>query len=147
MGTGGASWATELSPINLAYSVSVGYAAVATDGGHISDVADPSAWALSSLGNVNWIALQNFASTLLDKAATIGKAVTTVFYGSPLKHSDWTGCSTGGRQGLQLAKRYPLQYDGILATAPGIYYISTNVALYWAQLVMNQLGLELSINF
>ena len=147
MGTGGGAWATELSPATLAYPVSVGYAAVATDGGHASDVADPSAWALSSRGNVDWIALQNFASTSLDEAATIGKAVTTAFYGSPPKHSYWTGCSTGGRQGLQLAQRYPLQYDGILAAAPAIYFMSLNVALYWAQLVMNQLGLDLPVNF
>lgn len=142
MGTGGGGWATELGALSLSYAVSQGYSAVATDGGHVYDLTgDPTPWALTSPGNVNWALLQDFAAVALDDAATIGKAVTTTYYGSPPKYSYWNGCSTGGRQGLMMAQRYPSQYDGILAVAPAIDWPSFVVAQYWPQIVMNQLGL------
>ena len=142
MGTGGAGYATGLGEHTLASAVSLGYSAVATDGGHASlAVFDAATWALSSPGNVNWVLLQDYAAVALDDAATIGKAVTAAYYGSPPKFSYWNGCSTGGRQGLMLAQRYPSQFDGILASAPAISFPSFSVATYWPQLVMNQLGL------
>jgi Tannase and feruloyl esterase len=141
MGTGGGGYATEFVLWTLPYPASLGYSAVATDGGHLSDVFDPSSWALSSPGNVNWVLLQDFAAVALDDAATIGKAVTTAFYGSPPEYSYWSGCSTGGRQGLMMAQRYPSQYDGIIATAPAINWDKAVAGDYWPQLVMNQLGI------
>ncbi len=140
MGIGGAAYATELGVLSLPYAVSLGYSAVATDGGHPSVYFDPSSWALSSPGNVNWFLLQDFAAVALDDAATIGKAVTRAYYGSPPRYSYWNGCSTGGRQGLMMAQRYPTQYDGIIAAAPAINWEKVLVAGYWPQLVMNQLG-------
>lgn len=140
MGTGGGGYATELGAQSLPYAVSLGYSAVATDGGHVSSLFEPPSWALTSPGNINWALLQDFAAIALDDAATIGKAVTTAYYGSPPRYSYWNGCSTGGRQGLMMAQRYPSQYDGIMASAPAINWASSIVAGYWPQLVMNQLG-------
>ena len=46
------------------------------------------------------------------------KAIITAFYGTNSRYSYWNGCSTGGRQALMEAQRFPLDYDGIIAGAP-----------------------------
>src|SRR5439155_18193716 len=46
------------------------------------------------------------------------KAIIQAFYGSAPKLSYWNGCSTGGRQGLKEAQKFPDDYDGIIAGAP-----------------------------
>lgn len=46
------------------------------------------------------------------------KALISAFYGSAPRYSYWNGCSTGGRQGLAEALRYPADYDRIIAGAP-----------------------------
>ena len=51
------------------------------------------------------------------------KAIITAFYGKPPQFSYWNGCSTGGKQALTEAQRYPKDYNGIIAGAPANYMI------------------------
>ena len=53
-------------------------------------------------------------------ATVAGKQIAKAFYGSDAKRSYYTGCSTGGQQGLIEAQYYPNDFDGILAGAPVI---------------------------
>ncbi|KAH7385558.1 feruloyl esterase-like protein B precursor [Phaeosphaeria sp. MPI-PUGE-AT-0046c] len=140
LGNGGGGWSAMVEDnATLAWAASEGFAVVTTDGGHIGG-AGPEEWALLSPGNLNWNLLTDFASTALDDAATLGKAVTKAYYGKAPDHSYWNGCSQGGRQGYMMAQRYPEQYDGILATAPAVGYGQIFMQFYWAQAVMNDLG-------
>jgi hypothetical protein len=139
LGAGGGGWVTGADNGTLAWAASEGFAVVTTDGGHRADAAIGD-WALVSPGNVNWILLQDFASTTLDDAATLGKAVVQAYYREKPTYSYWNGCSTGGRQGHMMAQRYPEQYDGILATASAMNWGRMLMQEFWPQAVMNELG-------
>ena len=140
LGTGGSGFAMSEGAQALAPAIAKGYAAGATDGGHVLDPFDPSSWALLSPGNVNTQLLLDFASVCLNDMAILAKAVTESYYGEYPRYSYWNGCSTGGRQGLQNAQSYPDLYDGILAASPAIDLAIGVVAWYWGQLIMNTLG-------
>ncbi|RBR15644.1 uncharacterized protein FIESC28_07285 [Fusarium coffeatum] len=139
VGVGGGGWSTG-DVDDLAAPASRGYAAVTTDGGHLLANRQELGWALTSSGNLDLHALQNFAAVSLDDAATLGKTVVETYYGKKPKYSYWNGCSTGGRQGHMMAQRYPTQYNGILASASAFNWDKFVVSEYWPQLVMYSLG-------
>lgn len=60
-----------------------------------------------------------------------GKAVAKAFYGHAARRSYYTGCSTGGQQGLIEALYYPADYDGILVGAPVINRTWGHAAVLW----------------
>ena len=137
MGIGGGGYATSGGDSPMGNGLSMGYSVGSTDGGHELNGRSAASWALVSPGNVNTYLLQDFASVALNDMTVIGKAVTESFYQKAPAYSYWKGCSTGGRQGLMMAQRYPEAYDGILAAAPAINWANFIVAEYWPQLIMN----------
>jgi feruloyl esterase len=50
----------------------------------------------------------------------VGKTITKAFYGEPHSKSYYLGCSLGGRQGIDNADKFPNDFDGIVAGAPGV---------------------------
>src|ERR1700735_5570481 len=54
----------------------------------------------------------------------VGQEITKTFYARPHTKSYYLGCSTGGRQGLKAAQEYANDFDGIVAGAPAISFIS-----------------------
>jgi hypothetical protein len=61
-----------------------------------------------------------------------GKQAFGAFYGSKPKLSYWNSCSTGGRQGLMEARRYPADFDAISAMAPANPMTGLMVQSMWA---------------
>lgn len=75
----------------------------------------------------------DFAYRGTHKAVLASKAIVQTYYGNDIDHAYWRGCSTGGRQGLMLAQRYPWHFDGIIAGAPaGIQPAYINI--FWRTL-------------
>lgn len=138
LATGGSGYAAGLFEYNLAPVVQLGYAATSTDAGLSGDPYSPALWALDAAGQVNMDLLTNFASRSVHDMAVVGKQITAQFYGEMPHHSYWSGCSTGGRQGLESAQTYPEDFDGIVAGAPAIDWARYVVAEQWPQVVMRE---------
>ncbi|WP_238016056.1 tannase/feruloyl esterase family alpha/beta hydrolase [Dactylosporangium sp. AC04546] len=119
-----------------------GYAAASTDAGVPMSRAGHPTWALRHDRTIDTALLDNFAYRSVHDMSRIGEQVTTRFYGRPPTYSYFTGCSTGGRQGLVEAQRYPGDFDGILAAAPAISWNRLNFAQLWPQVVMNETGVH-----
>jgi feruloyl esterase len=94
----------------LAAALQEGYATASTDTGHAG------ANASFALGHPE--KLIDFAYRAVHEMTLKSKAIIATFYGRAPRFSYWTGCSTGGRQGLMEAQRYPEDLDGIIAGAP-----------------------------
>ena len=89
-----------------------GYAVANTDTGHQGAGGD-FAWAANAPQK-----LIDYQYRAVHELTVAGKAITAARYGRQADKSYWLGCSTGGRQGLKEAQRYPDDYDGIVAGAP-----------------------------
>jgi feruloyl esterase len=110
-----------------------GYAAGATDTGH---EGGSGSFALDANGRLNWQAIQNNAYLGIHDMTVVGKALALAFYGKAPRYSYFVGGSTGGRQGLMEAQRYPDDYDGIVSGCPAINWHRFIPAILWPQVVM-----------
>ena len=97
----------------MAEALKRGYATASTDTGHVG--ADTR----FAFGHPE--KMVDFAYRAVHEMAVASKAIIAAFYGQPARLSYWNGCSTGGRQGLMEAQRYPDDFDGIIAGAPANY--------------------------
>ena len=110
-----------------------GYAAGSTDTGH---EGGSGSFALDSTGHLNWLLIRDNAYLGTHEMTVTAKALIDAFYGTPARHAYFNGCSTGGRQGLSEAQRYPADYDGILSGAPAINWTRLHVEQMWGTVVM-----------
>lgn len=65
-------------------------------------------------------------------AALAGKAIVESLYGSAPAKSYFSGCSSGGQQGLSEAQRFPWDFDGILVGAPSPTFSGPMMNYLWA---------------
>jgi feruloyl esterase len=92
----------------LAEAVTAGYAAASTDTGH--EGGDPAF-------TLDEAALVDFAHRAIHEMTVAAKSIVEARYASGPELSYFSGCSTGGRQALTAAQRYPADFDAIVAGA------------------------------
>jgi len=117
-------------------ALQAGYAAAATDAGH---TGFSGSFALNPDGTLNWQLIADFGYLGIHEMTVTAQELVRRFYGRPFR-SYFNGCSTGGRQGLMEAQRYPKDYDGIAAGAPAINWTKFHPAQFWGQLQMRLAG-------
>jgi feruloyl esterase len=103
-----------------------GYAVANSNMGHDSG-AEPGAWFAFD----NRQAEIDFGYRAVHLTANAAKGVIAGYYGRPVEHSYFEGCSTGGREGLIEAQRFPNDFDGIVAGAPVLHYQELNAGHTW----------------
>src|SRR5947208_11164391 len=113
--------------------VAQGYAAGATDTGH---EGGSGSFALDANGRLNWPSIVDNAYLGIHDMTVVGKALTQAYYGKAPRYSYFVGGSTGGRQALMEAQRYPNDYDGIVSACPAINWHRLLPADLWPQVVM-----------
>jgi feruloyl esterase len=106
---GNGAWAGNISYPAMAAALAAGYGTVSTDTGHVG-------------GNANFMVghpekLVDFEERAVHEMTVTAKAVAAAYYGSAPQKAYFNGCSTGGRQALTAAQRYPADFDAIVAGA------------------------------
>jgi hypothetical protein len=113
-----------------------GFAVVSTDTGHKSHhpgfdfafVRDQQAYL-------------DFAYLANAEVATLAKELIAQYYGRPAAYSYFSGCSTGGREGMILSQRYPTAFDGIISGDPAMRTGLSNLAIgKWIPVAFNQIA-------
>jgi len=96
----------------MAAALARGYATGSTDTGHVGNTA---AFAMGHPEKVT-----DFAWRAVHEMTVSAKSIINAQTDSAPKYSYWNGCSAGGRQALKEAQRFPADFDGIVAGAPGL---------------------------
>lgn len=130
IGGGGYVGGTESS---LVAPLRQGYAAGATDAG---SPGTDATFFLNADHSINYQRARDWGYLGIHDMTVRAKALVSAYYGGGPRYSYFNGCSTGGRQGLTEAQRYPADYNGILAGSPVINLIEVNAAQMWPQLLM-----------
>jgi feruloyl esterase len=103
-GYGNHGFAGNIDYVDLGPELNKGYAVAGTDTGH---QGSGTAW----MQNMQQIV--DYGSRGIHETAVKSKAIVEAFYGKKPKYSYFNGCSTGGKEGLMAAQRYPEDFDGI----------------------------------
>ncbi|MEN5364142.1 tannase/feruloyl esterase family alpha/beta hydrolase [Brevundimonas intermedia] len=120
-GGGGFDGGLHGAVLTLSGPAAKGYAAIATNAGH--DASGRADWAAGQPERiVDWGYRANHL------ASVVGKAVSQEYYAAPAVNAFFHGCSTGGRDALMMAQRYPDDYDAIVVGAPATRYTAIMAA-------------------
>jgi Tannase and feruloyl esterase len=122
-GVGNGGWNGAIRYGALAEGLGRGYATAATDTGH------SGASAAFALGHPEKIV--DFGYRAVHEMTAQGKAIVRAYYQRAPQWSYWVGCSSGGKQGLKEAQRFPNDYDGIVAGAPANYWTHLMAGSLW----------------
>ncbi len=114
----------------MAASVKAGYAAAGTDTGHVG-------------GNADFVPghpekLVDFAYRAIHEMTVTAKAIAAAHYAARPTRAYFNSCSTGGRQALIEAQRYPDDFDGIAAGDPSWDQMRLYAARVWLNTYVNR---------
>ena len=107
--SGGGGFAGSVAGANRA-ALSKGFAVASTDTGHRGGDAS---WAISAPHVPAQGAVTDYYHLAVHNVTVAGKQLATRFYRGSISYAYFQGCSTGGRQALVAAERYPDDFDEI----------------------------------
>ena len=114
-----------------------GFATAYTNTGHDSRVEPGALFAHDNLQK-----LVDYGFRAVHLTAETAKAFIQTAYERAPAYSYWDGCSTGGRQALISAQRFPDDFDGIVAGAPVLDFSGTMIWGAWNGKAALEAGLD-----
>ena len=124
VGGGGFSGGLDAAFLLLWGPLGKGYAGMATDVGH-------EATASAKFAHESRQQYVDYAYQGNHVAAEFAKTLIASYYGQPTTRSYFFGCSNGGRDALMEARRFPEDYDGIIAGAPAAGWSKLMTSFAW----------------
>jgi feruloyl esterase len=126
VGGGGYVGSLAIQAADFPPSLEAGFAVAITDAGHESELGllaelDGS-YGLLPDGEPNQAAREDFAYRAVHLSTVVGQKLTEAYYEVGTMNSYFDGCSTGGRQAMVEAQKFPTDYNGIIAGDPAIGY-------------------------
>jgi feruloyl esterase len=125
LGTGNGGAGGVISYAALSSGLQKGYATANTDMGTTTTGLDFS----FGIGHRELVLDWGYRATHL--MTVVAKQVANTYYGRAAQYSYFTGCSTGGHQALTEARRYPDDYNGIVAGDPANNRVRLHMVGYW----------------
>ncbi len=119
LAVGNGGWAGNIETGAMAAGLARGYATASNDTGHKSGSAS------FAVGHPE--KLIDFGYRSMHEMALRSKTIIQSFYNRSPQLSYYQGCSTGGRQGLMEAQRFPEDFDAIIAGAPVNNVVHLNI--------------------
>ncbi|KVE04587.1 tannase/feruloyl esterase family alpha/beta hydrolase [Burkholderia anthina] len=129
--------ALDMAPTGTPTPLANGYATFGDDSGHQSSSITDGKFA------ANDESLANYGGLSLKKTHDVAMALIRKRYASAPGKTYFFGSSTGGRDGLSEAQRWPADYDGIVVNRPALNYTGlrlSNVVLGRALYLNNGAG-------
>ncbi|MGY6241566.1 tannase/feruloyl esterase family alpha/beta hydrolase (plasmid) [Burkholderia ambifaria] len=129
--------ALDMAPTGTPTPLANGYATFGDDSGHQSSSITDGKFA------ANDESLANYGGLSLKKTHDVAMALIRKRYASAPDKTYFFGSSTGGRDGLSEAQRWPADYDGIVVNRPALNYTGlrlSNVVLGRALYLNNGAG-------
>lgn len=109
-----------------------GFATASTDTGHDAAKEPGALFAYPGPKNPNAARkVTDFAYQAVHETAVLAKKIIAAYYGEAPRYSYWVGCSTGGRQGLMEAQRFPEDFNGLVIGAPVLNSTGTTMRHIW----------------
>lgn len=134
LGTGNGGYSGAMSVAQMQAGLRDGYAVAGSNTGHDGDDLK------FGLGHPEKI--RDWAYRAVHVMTETAALIVRSYYDRFPEHSYFAGCSTGGQQALTEAQRYPEDYDGIVAGAPGNNRVRLNVGFLWNWLAVHGQGGE-----
>ena len=111
-----------------------GFAVASTDTGHEGKGGFDGSFQQDQQASLD------FAYVAIGRAAEIAKRIVAEYYSKPIDYSYFAGCSTGGREAMLMAERYPTYFDGVVAGSPAMRTSYSGIGDRWVAASLNEIA-------
>ena len=134
MGATNGGWAGSIVYNAIFPALQAGFASVSSDDGHVASREVPNGSFI--IGHPE--KLIDYGHRSMHEMTVAAKAVIAAYYGVGPKYSVLLGCSLGGMLALEVAYRYPEDYNGIVVGAPANPMTLFNAQQIWPDWLISQ---------